>query len=116
MTEVKNGRKVNSYVYKAWMDNLRLSDFLPVDIEDVDFTGKLKLYLGFVSIPSMDLDNQVKAIQDALSNYYSFNDNQISKLNAVRLDTVDTYEEGKIYVKISNIDDMFDVEEDDEER
>jgi prophage antirepressor-like protein/Holliday junction resolvase RusA-like endonuclease len=116
MTEVKNGRKVNSYVYKAWMDNLRLSDFLPADMEDVDFTGKLKLYLGFVSIPSMDLDNQVKAIQDALSNYYSFNDNQISKLNAVRLDTVDTYEEGKIYIKISNIDDVFDVDEDDEER
>lgn len=116
MTEIKNGRKVNSYVYKAWMDNLRLSDFLPADIEDVDFTGKLKLYLGFVSIPSMDLDNQVKAIQDALSKYYSFNDNQISKLNAVRLDDVDTYEEGKIYVKITNIDDTFDVEEDDDER
>jgi prophage antirepressor-like protein/Holliday junction resolvase RusA-like endonuclease len=116
MTEVKNGRKVNSYAYKVWLDRLRLSDFLPADIEDVDFTGKLKLYLGFVSIPSMDLDNQVKAIQDALSNYYSFNDNQISKLNAVRLDTVDTYEEGKIYIKISNIDDVFDVDEDDGER
>lgn len=116
MTEVKNGRKVNSYAYKVWLDRLRLSDFLPADIEDVDFTGKLKLYLGFVSIPSMDLDNQVKAIQDALSNYYSFNDNQISKLNAVRLDTVDTYEEGKIYIKISSIDDVFDVDEDDEER
>ena len=116
MTEVKNGRKVNSYVYKTWMDNLRLSDFLPADMEDVDFTGKLKLYLGFVSIPSMDLDNQVKAIQDALSKYYSFNDNQIGDLVIKRLNTVDTYEEGKIYVKISNIDDMFDVEEDDEER
>lgn len=116
MTEVKNGRKVNSYAYKTWMDNLRLSDFLPADMEDIDFTGKLKLYLGFVSIPSMDLDNQVKAIQDALSKYYSFNDNQIGDLIIKRLNTVDTYEEGKIYIKISNIDDVFDIDEDDEER
>lgn len=116
LIEVKNGRIVNSNSYKAWMDNLRLSDFLPADMEDVDFTGKLKLYLGFVSIPSMDLDNQVKAIQDALSKHYSFNDNQIGDLVIKRLDTVDTYKEGKIYIKITNIDDIFDVEEDDNER
>ena len=76
----------------------------------LDFTGKLKLTIGFVSKESMDLDNQIKAIQDELSHYYSFNDNQIAALNAVRLDTVDSYDKGRMYIKITNVN------TDDEER
>lgn len=103
MIEVRNNRIVNSYNYRTWLDKLHLSDFLPPVLEDVDFTGKLKLTIGFVSIESMDLDNQIKAIQDELSHYYSFNDNQIAALNAVRLDVVDSYDKGRMYIKITNI-------------
>lgn len=103
MIEARNNRIVNTYQYRTWLDRLHLSDFLPPVLEDVDFTGKLKLTIGFVSKESMDLDNQIKAIQDALSNYYSFNDNQIAALNAVRLYTVDSYDEGKMYIKITNV-------------
>jgi prophage antirepressor-like protein/Holliday junction resolvase RusA-like endonuclease len=111
MLEARNGHMVNSYQYRTWLDRLNLSDFLPPVIEDVDFTGKLKLTIGFVSIESMDLDNQIKAIQDALSHYYSFNDNQIAVLNAVRLNVVDSYEEGRMYIKITNINTGDDDEE-----
>lgn len=112
MIEARNNRIVNSYQYRTWLDRLNLSDFLPPVLEDVDFTGKLKLTIGFVSIESMDLDNQIKAIQDELSHYYSFNDNQIAALNAVRLDVVDSYDEGRMYIKITNIN----IGDDDEER
>ena len=111
MLEARNSHMVNSYQYRTWLDRLNLSDFLPPVIEDVDFTGKLKLTIGFVSIESMDLDNQIKAIQDALSHYYSFNDNQIAVLNAVRLDIVDSYEEGRMYIRITNINTGDDDEE-----
>lgn len=112
MIEARNNRIVNSHQYRVWLDRLNLSDFLPPVLEDVDFTGKLKLTIGFVSKESMDLDNQIKAIQDALSNYYSFNDNQIAALNAVRLDVVDSYDKGKMYIKITNIN----IGDDDEEK
>ena len=52
----------------------------------------------------MDLDNQVKAIQDALASYYGFEDNLIDDLKVKRINTVDTYEEGKIHIKIENIE------------
>ena len=103
LTDVKDGRKVKAAGYKIWLSKLNLPDFLPETMTDVDFTKKLRLTLGFISVQTMDLDNQIKAIQDALAEYYDFDDIQIDDLRAKRIDTVDSYEEGKIYVKIENM-------------
>lgn len=104
LTDVVDGRKVKSNSYRVWLSRLNLSDFLPDIYPNVDFTRTLKLTLCFESIRTMDLDNQVKAIQDALATYYSFEDNQIEDLKVKRVKTVDTYEEGKIHIKIENIE------------
>lgn len=104
LTDVVDGRKVKSNSYRVWLSRLNLSDFLPDTYPNVDFTRTLKLTLCFESIRTMDLDNQVKAIQDALATYYSFEDNQIEDLKVKRVKTVDTYEEGKIHIKIENIE------------
>ena len=104
LTDIVDGRKVNSNGYRTWLSRLNLSDFLPDIYPNVDFTRTLKLTLCFESIRSMDLDNQVKAIQDALASYYGFEDNLIDDLKVKRINTVDTYEEGKIHIKIENID------------
>lgn len=104
LTDIVDGRKVNSNGYRTWLSRLNLSDFLPDIYPNVDFTRTLKLTLCFESIRSMDLDNQVKAIQDALATYYGFEDNLIDDLKVKRINTVDTYEEGKIHIKIENID------------
>ena len=90
LTDIVDGRKVNSNGYRVWLSRLNLSDFLPDIYPNVDFTRTLKLTLCFESIRSMDLDNQVKAIQDALASYYSFEDNLIDDLKVKRINTVDT--------------------------
>lgn len=103
LTDVKDGRKVKAAGYKVWLSRLNLSDFIPEELPDIDFNSKLRLTLGFVSVQTMDLDNQIKAIQDALADYYDFDDLLIEDLRVRRIDTVDTYEQGKIYMKLENI-------------
>lgn len=103
LTDVKDGRKVKAAGYKVWLSRLNLSDFIPEELPNVNFNEKLRLTLGFVSVQTMDLDNQIKAIQDALADYYDFDDLLIEDLRVKRIDTVDTYEQGKIYVKLENI-------------
>lgn len=103
LTDVKDGRKVKAAGYKVWLSRLNLSDFIPEELPNVNFNEKLRLTLGFVSVQTMDLDNQIKAIQDALADYYDFDDLLIEDLRVRRIDTVDTYEQGKIYVKLENI-------------
>lgn len=95
-------KEVNSHSYKRWKENLNLSDFLPETYPGVDFSGDLKITLLFAYKKEFDLDNLQKTIIDQIKNFYGFNDNNIKEIKARWLETVDTYEDGKIWIRIEN--------------
>ena len=96
-------RETKTRAYQLWINNLNLIDFLPIEYPNVDFSKNLKIELLFVMKDNMDLDNMIKSIQDQISIFYGFNDLQIVELSCSRLDSCDSYADGKIYVRITNV-------------
>ena len=97
-------KEVSSSGYRKWKENLHLSDFLPKVYPNVDFTKDLKVTLLFSYKKEFDLDNLVKTIIDQLQEFYDFNDNLIKEIRSKCLENVDSYEDGRIYVRIENIE------------
>ena len=56
-------------------------------------------------------DNEARIVavvpvdKDIFENYYNFNDKIVSEVRSKRIGTCDEYYEGKIFIKITNIDD-----------
>lgn len=98
-------REVNTAGYKKWKENLNLSDFLPETYPDVDFSKDLKITLLFSYKKEFDLDNLQKTIIDSVQEFYSFDDNNIKEIKSRWLETVETYEDGCIWVRIENFED-----------
>lgn len=98
-------REVNTTGYKKWKENLNLSDFLPETYPDVDFSKDLKITLLFSYKKEFDLDNLQKTIIDSIQEFYSFDDNNIKEIKSRWLETVETYEDGCIWIRIENFED-----------
>jgi Holliday junction resolvase RusA-like endonuclease len=106
MYQYQQGKKVRSKAYSTWRQNMHwnMSRVLPVDyLGQVDFNQPVRLSLGYVALESFDIDNLVKSTQDALAEFYGFNDNIIWETKVKRIGVAESYEDGKIYVKIENI-------------
>ena len=106
MYTYQQGRKVRSKAYSTWRQNMhwQMSRALPVDyLGQVDFTKPVRLSLSFIALENFDIDNLVKSTQDALAEFYGFNDNIIWETKVKRVGVAESYEEGRIYVKIENI-------------
>lgn len=98
-------REVNTTDYKKWKENLNLSDFLPETYPDVDFSKDLKITLLFSYKKEFDLDNLQKAIIDMLQEFYNFDDNNVKEIKSRWLETVETYDDGCIWIRIENFKD-----------
>lgn len=98
------GGRVNSVAYKAWINNLNLSQFLPNTYPGLDITKPMKLHLLYGHMDKFDTINFEKAIVDQISKYYGFDDQLIKKETQELHSYVNSYEEGYIYLKLSNIE------------
>lgn len=94
-----------SRAYQTWINKLNLNECLPVELPNVSLEEPLRISLCYVCKESFDVENMNKSILDEVANYYNFNDNIISEVRSKRIETCDEYYEGKIYIKIENMDD-----------
>ena len=101
-----SGRFVKSKAYQKWISNLNLSDFLPPMYPDINYDKPLRINLGFVCKDEFDVHNLTKTIIDQIANFYEFNDNQIIEARQKKIDNCDNFSDGRIYVKLENVDDI----------
>ena len=101
-----NGRFVKSKAYQKWISNLNLSDFLPSMYPGIDYDKPLRINLGFICKDEFDVHNLTKTIIDQIANFYEFNDNQIIEARQKKIDSCNNFSDGRIYVKLENVDDI----------
>ena len=100
-----NKKVCKSRAYQTWISKLNLNEYLPVELPNVSLEEPLRISLCYICKESFDVENMNKSILDEVANYYNFNDNIISEVRSKRIGTCDEYYEGKIFIKITNIDD-----------
>lgn len=94
---------VKTPAYNRWINKLHLEEYLPDELEDVDFTKPIKIDLLYGHLPKFDTMNFDKAIIDQISRYYNFDDSLIHECKQTRYEYVDSYKDGYIYIDIKNI-------------
>lgn len=100
-----NKKVCKSRAYQTWISKLNLNEYLPVELPNVSLEEPLRISLCYICKESFDVENMNKSILDEVANYYNFNDNIVSEVRSKRIGTCDEYYEGKIFIKITNIDD-----------
>lgn len=101
---VNTHKKVKTDAYVKWIDKLHLEQCLPLDYHNLDTTKPMKISLGYICKPNFDTSNFSKSIIDEISKYYNFDDSLITDIRAKRIDTCQEYYDGRIYVKLENVD------------
>ena len=90
---------VKSQGYRRWISNLHLEEYLPPELPDVDFTKPIRIKLLYGHRYGMDTINFEKSIIDQVANYYKFDDSLVFEC----IQILDNYEDGYIYIHISNL-------------
>ena len=99
-----NRKVCKSRAYQSWISKLNLNEYLPVELPNVSLEEPLRVSLCYICKESFDVENMNKSILDEVANYYNFNDNIISEVRSKRVGICDEYYDGKIYIKIENIE------------
>ena len=102
----ENGKCRKTNAYRKWIDGFDYKGLVSVaDMWDkVDFTKPITIRLQFILKKEFDVDNGIKSIIDLLQDRYSFNDNIVANVLTAKRGFCDTYEEGKIYIHIENVE------------
>lgn len=103
---VNTHKPVKTDVYVKWIDKLHLDQCLPTEYPNLDTNKPIKISLGYICKPNFDTSNFSKSIIDEISKYYNFNDSLITEVRAKRIDTCQEYYDGRIYIKLENVDDI----------
>lgn len=103
---VNTHKPVKTDAYVKWIDKLHLDQCLPTEYPNLDTTKPIKISLGYICKPNFDTSNFSKSIIDEISKYYNFNDSLITEVRAKRIDTCQEYYDGRIYIKLENVDDI----------
>jgi prophage antirepressor-like protein/Holliday junction resolvase RusA-like endonuclease len=94
---------VASKAYKIWQNKFPACQVTRKEDLNVDWNKPITVFLKFDAVEKIDVQNMQKSILDQVFNrIYQFDDNCISKVVVSRNNTVDTYEQGKIYICIKN--------------
>ena len=99
-----NRKVCKSRAYQTWISKLNLNEYLPIELPNVSLEEPLRVSLCYICKESFDVENMNKSILDEVANYYNFNDNIISEVRSKRVGICDEYYDGKIYIKIENIE------------
>ena len=105
------GRRTSAY--NNWIRNLDLDEYLPAVLDGVDTTRPMSIEVYYGYMPRFDMINFQKAIVDQLASYYGFDDNLFKISQQYHDSYVNSYEEGYMKIRISNID--IDIDDDSDE-
>jgi Holliday junction resolvase RusA-like endonuclease len=103
------GRRVRSNVYENWIRNFPYH-LVPTKEElyykyGVEVWRDLGLEIDVITVPSMDVDNCVKSLQDTLFTHCwdLDNDNNVAKITITRIGICDSYQSGLIRFRLYNV-------------
>lgn len=82
--------------------------YFPIDNLDgydhIDFDKRVGLWLRLDLQERFDVDDCIKSFQDMLCSYYDADDNNVEIMEATINEYVTTYQDGKIYFILKNLD------------
>jgi prophage antirepressor-like protein len=104
MYEYKNGKVKRTMRYNNWINNFPVHSIDTLS-EDVDFSKPMACELYFDHGQRFDVHNFIKPMLDMLARANGEDDKNIRKVSCVTNELVnDHYKEGKIYIKLYNIE------------
>ena len=96
---------VKTNTYKNWINSFPSYQLKDKDELNVDWSKPIIVFLKFDCIESIDVQNLTKsAIDQIITKFYKEDDNIVEKVIVERNNIVGSYNDGKIYVCIRNID------------
>lgn len=109
--EYTPGGRRRTATYRRWINNLHLEECLPDELPGVDITKDMRIDLFYGYLPRFDTLNFEKAIVDQISKYYGFDDKLFKVETQNHYSHVNSYDEGFMWVRITNINTGDDDEE-----
>ena len=104
MYEYKDGRVKRTYKYNNWINHFPVHTIDTLS-EDVDFTQPMACELYFDHGQRFDVHNFIKPMLDMIARANGEDDKNIRKVSCVTNELVDDhYREGRIYLKLYNIE------------
>jgi len=96
---------VKSYVYKNWIKKFPSFQLKDKEELNVDWDRPITVFLKFDCMDKFDVQNFSKsAIDQVITRDFGEDDNIIDKVIVERNKSVESFDEGRIYVYIQNVD------------